>query len=62
MVFLPEKNLGAIDFKLGMLIQLHSGINMGWVPLGHTSSSTCVRLKVPKMVLQQQKNPRELDP
>ena len=36
--------------KLGMQT-LDSANNMGWVPSGHTSSSLCVRLKMPNVVL-----------
>ena len=39
MVLLPEKKMELADLKLGMLIQLYSANNMGWVPSGHTSSS-----------------------
>ena len=51
-VFLQRKNLGATALKLGMHIQLYSGSNIGRVPLGHTSSLSCVRLKMTKMVYQ----------
>ena len=34
----------------------------GWIPLGHTSSFTSVRPKIPKMVFQQKIEPREFDP
>ena len=37
-VIFARKTLGAIDLKLGMYTQLHSGSNMGWVPPDHTSS------------------------
>ena len=62
MVFLPEKTLGATDFKLGMLIQLHSGSNMGWVPLGHTSFFTCVQLQLPKNGISATKNTKGVRP
>ena len=39
--------------KLGIYTQLDSGSNMGWVPPGCTTSSGCVRLKIPKMLLQE---------
>ena len=48
MEFWPEKNCRAKGLKLGVHTQLDSGSNMGWVPLGHTSSFWCVRLKMPK--------------
>ena len=51
--YLARKTLGSTDLHLGMHIQLHSGSNMSWVPLGHTSSLPCVRLKMPKVVFQQ---------
>ena len=57
--YLARKTLGATDLKLGMHIQLYSGSNMGWVPpgLGPTWPHfflSCVRLKMPKMVFQQE--------
>ena len=48
-----RKILGATNLKFCLPIQLHSGSNMGWVPPGHTTSFSCVRLKMPKMVYQQ---------
>ena len=42
---LPEKTVGATDLKFGINIQLHSESNKGWVPFGHTSSFSCVKLK-----------------
>ena len=51
--YFARKTIGATDLKLGMYIQLHSRSNMGWIPPGHTSSFSCVRLKMPKMVYQE---------
>ena len=47
-----QKNPWSYRPKTGMHIQLNSGSNTGRVPPGHTSSFTCVRLKMPKMVFQ----------
>ena len=47
---LARKTHGATGLKLCMHTQLYSGSNMGWVPLGHASSSWCVRLKCQKSV------------
>ena len=47
--FARKKN-GATGLKLGMQTQLDSANSMGWVPSGHTSSSLCIRLKMPKMI------------
>ena len=59
-----RKTLGDTDLKLGMHIQLHSGSNMGWVPLGHTSSFPSVRLKkeAKNGISATTKKNRELDP
>ena len=35
-----------------MQTQLKSANNMGWVPSGHTSSSLCAWLKMPKMYIK----------
>ena len=43
-----RKKIGATGLKLGMHTQLNSGINMGWGPPGHTSSSWGVRLNCKK--------------
>ena len=48
-----RKTLEATDLKVGMNIQLHSVSHMGWVPTGHTTYFSCVRLNKPKMVYQQ---------
>ena len=48
MVLLPGEKNGGTGLKLGMPAQLDSANNMGWVPSGHTSSSLCVWLKMPK--------------
>ena len=50
--YFARKTHGATGLKLDMHTQLDSGSNMGWVPLGHTSSSWCVKLKMPKMVFR----------
>ena len=42
---LARKSHGTTGLKLDMHKQLDSWSNMGWVPLCHTSSSWCVRLK-----------------
>ena len=46
-----RKKNGVTDLKLGMQTQPDSVNNMGWVSSGHTSSSLCARLKMPKMEL-----------
>ena len=43
---LTKQTLGTTDIKFSMHAQLDFGSNMGWVLLGHTSSSQNVRLKV----------------
>ena len=48
---LKKKKNGATHLKLDMQTQLNSVSNIRWVPSGHTSSSLCVRLKMPKILL-----------
>ena len=49
--FARKKEDEATDLKLGMHAQFDSANCMGCIPSGHTSSSLCVRLKIPKTAL-----------
>ena len=53
-IFLDKKNRDT-DLKLGMKTELEYANNMGWVPSGHTSSSLCVKLKMPKWYFKKNK-------
>ena len=57
--FTIKKN-GAAGLKFDMQTQLDSANNMGWVPSGHTSSSLCVRLNMPKMVFLKKNGPNHM--
>ena len=50
-----RKEIGATRLKLCMHTQLDSGSNMGWILLGHTFSSWCIRLKCQKWYLKKTK-------
>ena len=43
---MTKQTLGPTDLKLGMHTQIDSRNKMGWVPLGHTFLSWCIRLNI----------------
>ena len=47
-----RKRMESEAYNFGMQTKLDYANSMGWVPSGHTSSSTCVRLKISKVVLK----------